>query len=388
METRVEGFEKQQEDYRDTLSCVNRLWTSLNDDIVLLIQRTVGDGDAAAAAVAIPSSTTNGAADSADDPFLHALLHPKDVTSTNPHITKLINDATNHQRAASDAYSGVEASLRTRMATTNAAMAKLLEVLTTARDKLGTGYKDGTNAAAYQDRVDVLQRQVDAQQGLARAVNNHIKLLQDELEKDKLTIRQLESELADKTEALVVVKRKLEHYRKHAAPGGATVADSMAVDGTGNAVNATAVNALKESGPTESGELPGSVMATDAMVVNSQQYQQLERDHAALAAEVEGLRKLLEERAVNAEDVAQEVGQLKRELEHCKQVLALESNVLSSKQYMALHAKHERVGAELHQARQALDGMRHEVAQERGLREAAEAKVLLVWVVVVVLLCT
>lgn len=390
LETRVEGYEKAQEEYRDTLSCINRLWTSLNDDIVLLIQRTVDEGDAAATPAQTTTSrpsATNGAMDTTDDPFLHALLHPNS-TATTPHITKLINDATNHQRAASDAYSDVETALRNRMATTNAAMVQLLSMLTAERDKLRAaaagGGDGGEGVEDAQQRVDVLQRQVDAQQGLARAVNNHIKLLQDELDKDKLTIRQLQSDLADKTEALLVVKRKLEHYRGAGAAGGvvnstAAAADIM-VDGAAaadGAVAGAAAGMLKESGPTESGELPGSATAAEALT-NSVQYQQLERDHAALLAEVEELRQVLDQRAAKAEQAAQEAVKLKRELENCREVLRLESNVLSSKQYVALQAKHERVGGELMQARQALDMVRHEVAQERGLREAAEAKVCVV----------
>lgn len=284
LEARLEQHEQQRTDYTNTLSCINRLWTALNDDVASLIQRALPDDASDATA-----PTTNGvqAADTAD-PFLHALLHNASDAHTDPQLAKLANDAHAHERDAASVYSDVESALRARTAATNAALARLLQALQ-AKDG---GDSDDTA------RAKALQRRVDAQQGVVKALVNRVRLLQDEVDKDRLTMRDLQSELADKTEALIAVKRKLGQTPKHApVPANDTPpAETVQPD------NNTAAKG--------SSQVPVTAHSDD--VVPAAQHQEVVLQHAAAAAEVEALRAMLEDKSAKAEAAVKDVGRLER----------------------------------------------------------------------------
>lgn len=289
LEARLEQHEQQRAEYTNTLSCINRLWTALNDDVVALIQRALPDEAATAPAAPI----TNGLEGKDTDPFLHALLHPAKHDPDDAQLAKLANDAHAHDRDATLMYSDVEVALRARTDATNAALARLLHALQ-ARD--GGSSDDAARAKALQGRLD-------AQQGVVKALVNRVRLLQDQVEKDRVTVRDLQSELADKTEALTAVKRKLEQAPRQ--PAAAVLHQDAPAEGDAAAGTTDGQPLAPKTSQT-------LVAPPGDDVVPAARHQEVVLQHAAVAAEVDALKAMLEEKAAKAESSVQDVARLER----------------------------------------------------------------------------
>ena len=126
LEAKVTQMDNKQIDYEQTLSCVDRLWTQLNDDILFLTKRTALEEDTSEA----PSHsgqdhlTSNGSspgkgAQTISDPFLQRLVwsHSAASKAVAAKSKELTEDATE-----------VETALLRRSESTKACLARLLDL--------------------------------------------------------------------------------------------------------------------------------------------------------------------------------------------------------------------------------------------------------------------
>lgn len=124
LEAKVSNLQSKQIDYEQTLSCVDRLWTQLNDDITFMARRAgfVEDGDSASSASGQDHLTGNGISNTAmqdiEDPFLRRLVRADSAAATivSAKSKELREDSTD-----------VEAVLMQRSAATKKCLAQLLE---------------------------------------------------------------------------------------------------------------------------------------------------------------------------------------------------------------------------------------------------------------------
>jgi hypothetical protein len=126
LEAKMSQMDNKQIDYEQTLSCVDRLWTQLNDDISFLAKRTALDEDTSDA----PSNsgqdhlTSNGSSSgdvlpNITDPFLQRLVRSHSAASkvVAAKSKELTEDATD-----------VETALLRRSEATKACLARLLDL--------------------------------------------------------------------------------------------------------------------------------------------------------------------------------------------------------------------------------------------------------------------
>lgn len=126
LEAKVAQMESKQIDYEQTLSCVDRLWTQLNDDILFLARRSALDKDNndKPSASGQEHHTSNGRAsgqgmEGVSDPFLLRLVHDDSAAAkvVAAKVKELTEDATE-----------VETALLRRSETTKECLAHLLDL--------------------------------------------------------------------------------------------------------------------------------------------------------------------------------------------------------------------------------------------------------------------
>lgn len=418
LEARIEEYDKQQEEYQETLVTVNRLWNQLNQDIVFLVARATGrDGfpgasssgngtgaggdvemseaqpssDRAGSAEAGNGPTPNGAtfktdnSDKPPDTFLQRLLRGAEQRET---LAGLVEDAYDRQAQLADGYSDVETALRARMAGTSAALAVLVDALDTAQRGLSsaaaamkldpTGDEHATvkpeagdgaaatrptgngepppdagrgaqpsspagNAQQAQQQgkpggasFDEVRAQLDVQRAIARAADENAKSLQGELNLERARSRQLETELADKIEAVALAQRKL------AAARAGTIEASGGASGPSSGGQEVGVGGGAAEGQLEPGERVGDA-------------------DGLMAAELQELRKLLEKRNAEVETSRAQVLKLQRELQGARAALMDEGHVLQTRLYQLAQKQLGQMGADLERMTSSMDGLQREL---------------------------
>ena len=123
LEAKVSQMENKQLDYEQTLSCVDRLWTQLNDDILFLARRSAleEENNDKPSTSGQEHHTSNGqqGVEGVSDPFLLRLVH-NDCAAAKvvaAKVKELTEDATE-----------VETALLRRSETTKACLAHLLDL--------------------------------------------------------------------------------------------------------------------------------------------------------------------------------------------------------------------------------------------------------------------
>lgn len=377
LEARVDEYDRQQEEQQETLLCVNRLWNQLNHDIAFLISRTVGNQhpfqrpgtgvaqqplppggrDCPSAAESThsngpaPNAEENGTDESATvhDFFLDKLLRGDD--SLGP----IEADARARQAKLAEGYSEVESVLRARMSATTASMAKVLDLLNTERDQcnalrqqLGAGLPaaaaagDAGGATVAQDLArlaaenDALRAQTSAHRALARSADAAAKSAQSDLDRERARIRRLETELADKIEAVAVAQRKLAASRASAGgmPGG--VAASSAAAGGASTSGVAAGN----NGALEEGE-------------------RVEDD--LLNTELDEVRKLLKKRNQESEADKEMIARLQREVRDVRAALQDESHVLQTRLYQLAQKQISALGSDIARLNGTIDALQRDL---------------------------
>ena len=129
LEAKVTSLQSKQIDYEQTLSCVDRLWTQLNEDVMYLVSRANGyseDSNHTASTSGEDHLTGNGTASpqqlaGIEDPFLLRLV------SANSAAASVVAEKS---RELKEDATEVEAALLRRSQATKAALARLLDLLT------------------------------------------------------------------------------------------------------------------------------------------------------------------------------------------------------------------------------------------------------------------
>lgn len=179
LEAKVDEAEKRQNAYEETLACVDRLWSQLNQDVVFLAARAcAGDCAApnytAAAPAPEPCKAGNGAAEP-EDPFLERLLRGEARTAA------FVRGQAEEIR---DNSTDVESALAARAAGTSAALASLVDAIDAARLRAAeaAAHAAQPNGVAAQDELQRLvkeaadaRRAADAQKAVNRVLQQRVR---------------------------------------------------------------------------------------------------------------------------------------------------------------------------------------------------------------------
>jgi len=181
LEAKVEEAEKKQAAYEETLACVDRMWTQLNQDLAFLTQRArEGAGAAAApdspppaAAAAPPCRAGNGQAAAVEDLFLERLLR-----GGNEKAAALVRAKAAEIR---DESTDVEAALAARAKGTRAVLAGLLDAVDAARARAdaAAAHTAQPNGVETEDALARARKDAAAARGAADAQKAVNRVLQE-----------------------------------------------------------------------------------------------------------------------------------------------------------------------------------------------------------------
>ncbi|KAL4539309.1 hypothetical protein Ndes2526B_g02444 [Nannochloris sp. 'desiccata'] len=318
-------LQDKEEERQETVLCVNRLWEELNGSISFLSFRATGN-----------LSQNDTEADENRDSEL--------LEQANPFLAKLLSSCLGGDRlAASTAkslvedLSEIETALRKRMSATLEAAARVFEAVEEARcSSLGTpregGAGGGTPTAASASASK--ESQLAAMNNLLKAENNRLK---DQALHDATKIKGLASSLADKEEELLVAQRKFVQMKEAGGP----------TSGLNASIAPTASPATQPSVPG------GTEDASARRQVNS-------AEQAALVAELENVKRVLQRREVEVEERDGALAKSEREAREMRAKLTIErENAARARESAKEQVKYYK--AEL----DGLDGRLREFQRER-----------------------
>lgn len=220
LEDRVQQYDAKEEEYSQTLLCVNRLWTQLNSDITHLVSVATGGPPLGAvnggpSPALLGSRTVSGSCSHAGikDPFLQRLLH-LDLSSAKPFLDK--------QKALHAESSELEDILIERAHSTKAALSSLLQHIQDARttqdalslqltSNCGSCTSEAASVQSHKKLVEEsasLRQQLSASHAAARSTAEQLRLADDRLLETKERVKALQNELADREQELSTMQTK------------------------------------------------------------------------------------------------------------------------------------------------------------------------------------
>jgi E3 ubiquitin-protein ligase BRE1 len=214
LQEKISGYEGKQDDYAQSLLCVNRLWEQLNQDILFLSTRATGEAAALAPSALAPEQPTesNGTG-SISDPYLQQLLKVK--VSTAPGSEDLVTDK--HASVQSQ-LTATERLLVARSTQTKATLANLLASIQQQKE-----HSDALAAALQSSSADdALKAELLALRGAKTnlaveldATVARCRVAEEELQQQKdrhveilHKLQKLQNELADKEEESTIIQKK------------------------------------------------------------------------------------------------------------------------------------------------------------------------------------
>mmetsp|Transcript_2932 Transcript_2932/g.6418 ORF Transcript_2932/g.6418 Transcript_2932/m.6418 type:complete len:863 (+) Transcript_2932:174-2762(+) len=228
LEEKVAHYEKCEQDYSQTLLCINRIWEQLSSDLQHMCTST-GTGAAPADAQATDgddatASTSGVQSRNIVDPFLTKLLRSTGDIST----LKSIQDAVKQINADS---SEVELALLRRASATKSTLSRLLSKLRqlqmqrdNALSQLSSSNPESALAEEHRralDEVSELRAQLDVAHASQRTAMEQLQLTDDRLTEAEEQIKRLQNELADKEQELSNVQRKYLTLKNEGTSGDA-----------------------------------------------------------------------------------------------------------------------------------------------------------------------
>ncbi len=237
LENKVAKFEQKQEEYEQTVLCINRIWEQFTDSLAHLCTSLSGHAD-------LPRPAGHAGIPTVRDPFLQRLV--SDAASAKP-----ILDA---QKRLDAELTGVETALQDRARVCKEAMASVLDAVRALHSRqealdrqLREAASADASAASQQLQAEnqrlvaetaALRRDMDALRAQHSAASEQLRVSEDRRLEAEESIRRLQNELADTEQELSNVQKKYLTLKNAgpapgAAPAGAGAAAAGAAGGGG-----------------------------------------------------------------------------------------------------------------------------------------------------------
>ncbi|GLC65192.1 hypothetical protein PLESTF_000262000 [Pleodorina starrii] len=244
LEDKVAAYEQKEQEYEQTLLCVNRVWSQFTSAISHLCSSLAGHADLK------PPAPPPGAAAAVRDPFLQRLV--SDSAQAKPLL-----DA---QKRTDAELTNVEAALHERARSCKDALACVLDAVRaihSRQDDLSAQLRgSSSSSAAVQPLLQSenarlvseaagLRRELDAARAQHSCASEELRLAEDRRLEAEERIRQLQNELADTEQELSNVQKKYLTLKN--SGGGAAGAGGAGADGAGGGSAA--------AGPSRQGSL-------------------------------------------------------------------------------------------------------------------------------------
>ncbi|KIZ00900.1 hypothetical protein MNEG_7066, partial [Monoraphidium neglectum] len=227
LEALVAQAEQREQQRAQTLLCINRIWSQLNDDVATLAERAAADAggdqepatDADDAGDDGPDVAAHDALKGIADPFLRRLLAAADEAT--------VEAAADDAKAATDDPSDVERALHARAAATLAALSKVLRLL-----QLRAGYQASLAAAIAAAPADAELKaenarlaasaaaaaaRADAAAARRLALEAALRQAEDRLFESEETMKRIKNDLADREYELQAAQKKAQRAKEEAA---------------------------------------------------------------------------------------------------------------------------------------------------------------------------
>ncbi|GLI67633.1 hypothetical protein VaNZ11_011881 [Volvox africanus] len=325
LEDKVAAYEQKEQEYEQTLLCVNRLWSQFTSAISHLCSSLAGHVDLR------PPATPQGAV-AMRDPFLQRLV--SDSAQAKPFVdfqkrvdlelTDVEHALQERARGCKDALAAVLDAVRSIHARQEDLSAKMCEIATApASSPSGLQQLLQAENVRLDSEAAALRRELDAVRAQQMCTSEELRLAEDRRIEAEERIRQLQNELADTEQELSNVQKKyftLKNSGGGAAGGGAGGAAAVAASGGGGEAVAAS-----SGGPSRQGSLLSALPSGAAASVVEGSSDMLD--------EVAELQALLAKRTADLEREREAHLRTRRELQEVQARVSDEAWVPSTRLY-------------------------------------------------------